>query len=204
MSRFGKFAQHLNPVAKPSYVSLCRGRVIFDNIADPTRSASARAAQRQKVPALKAAIEDLKAGRLQAGWEKLEHFGVIKEVVDDVELRQRAEEQHLEALRAGKTSLMISPLHEEARKVAAVVRQKLKAEGAIGGGGSRGHRSAPHGSRVRSVPGSLTLRAWPGNRIPQPDRGRVSAWREVYRERNELRDRDAGEQWDGPSVQTIC
>jgi hypothetical protein len=29
MSRFGKFAQYLNPVAKPSYVSLCRGRVIF-------------------------------------------------------------------------------------------------------------------------------------------------------------------------------
>jgi hypothetical protein len=61
------------------------------------------------VPALKAAIEDLKAGRLQAGWEKLEHFGVIKEVGDDVELLQRAVEQHLEALRAGETSLMISP-----------------------------------------------------------------------------------------------
>jgi AAA domain len=88
--------------------------------------------QRQKVPALKAALEDLKAGRLQAGWEKLEHFGVIKEVIDGVELHQRAVEQHLEALRAGKTSLMISPRHEEARKVAAVVRQKLKVEGAIG------------------------------------------------------------------------
>jgi conjugative relaxase-like TrwC/TraI family protein len=88
--------------------------------------------QRQKVPALKAAIEDLKAGRLQAGWEKLEHFGVIKEVSDGLELRERAVEQHLEALRAGKTSLMISPRHEEARKVAAVVRQQLKAEGAIG------------------------------------------------------------------------
>src|SRR6202048_1102708 len=101
------------------------------------RSASVRyvellQTQRQKVPALKAAIEDLKAGRLQAGWEKLEHFGVIKEVIDEVELRQRAVEQHLEALRVGKTSLMISPRHEEARKVAAVVRQKLKAEGAIG------------------------------------------------------------------------
>jgi conjugative relaxase-like TrwC/TraI family protein len=82
--------------------------------------------------ALKAAIEDLKAGRLQAGWEKLEHFGVIIEVIDEVELHQRAVEQHLEALRAGKTSLMISPRHEEARKVAAVVRQKLKAKGAIG------------------------------------------------------------------------
>jgi conjugative relaxase-like TrwC/TraI family protein len=44
--------------------------------------------QRQKVPALKAAIEDLKAGRLKAGWEKLEHHGVIKEVTDGVELRQ--------------------------------------------------------------------------------------------------------------------
>jgi ATP-dependent exoDNAse (exonuclease V) alpha subunit len=88
--------------------------------------------QRQKVPALKAAIEDLKADRLQAGWEKLEHFGVIKEVVDDLELHQRAVEQHLGALRPGKTSLLISPRHEEARKVAALVRKKLKAQGAIG------------------------------------------------------------------------
>jgi len=67
--------------------------------------------QRQKVPALKAAIEDLKAGRLQAGWEKLEHYGVIKEFTDGVELREKAVEQHLDALRAGKTSLMISPRH---------------------------------------------------------------------------------------------
>ncbi len=88
--------------------------------------------QRQKVPALKAAIEDLKAGRLQAGWEKLEHHGVIKEVTDSEALRERAVEQHLKALRAGKTSLMISPRHEEARKVASVVRERLKAEGAIG------------------------------------------------------------------------
>jgi gamma-glutamyl:cysteine ligase YbdK (ATP-grasp superfamily) len=84
------------------------------------------------VPGLKAAIEDLKAGRLQAAWEKLEQHGVIKEVPDGGELRERAVEQHLEALRAGKTSLMISPRHEEARKVATVVRQQLKAEGAIG------------------------------------------------------------------------
>src|SRR6516162_9141240 len=47
--------------------------------------------QRQKVPALKAAIEDLKADRLQAGWDKLERHGVIKEVIDG----ERAVEQHL-------------------------------------------------------------------------------------------------------------
>ena len=88
--------------------------------------------QRQKVPVLKAAIEDLKAGRLQAGWEKLEHYGVIKEIIDSEALRERAVEQHLKALRACKTSLMISPRHEEARKVASIVRERLKAEGAIG------------------------------------------------------------------------
>ena len=54
--------------------------------------------QRQKVPALKAAIEDLKAGRLQAGWEKPEHYGVIKEFTDGVELREKAVEQYLDAL----------------------------------------------------------------------------------------------------------
>jgi hypothetical protein len=66
-------------------------------------------------------MEDLKAGRLQAGWEKLEHYGVIKEITGSEALRERAVEQHLKALRAGKTSLMISPRHEEARKVASVV-----------------------------------------------------------------------------------
>src|SRR5260370_41472611 len=88
--------------------------------------------QRQRVQALRAAIEGLDGGRLQGGWEKLERYGVIKEVTDGVELRERAVEQHLEALRAGKTSLMISPRHEAARKVAAAVRQQLKAEGGIG------------------------------------------------------------------------
>ena len=89
-------------------------------------------AQRQKVPALKAAIEDLKAGRLQNAWRKLEQHGAIKELTNPAELRKRAVEQHLAGLRSGKSSLMICPRHEEARKVAAIVRQQLKTEGAIG------------------------------------------------------------------------
>ena len=88
--------------------------------------------QRQKVPALKAAIEDLKQGRLESAWQKLDQHGVIKELTDAAELRKRAVEQYLAGLRAGKTSLMICPRHEEARKVATIVRQKLKAEGAVG------------------------------------------------------------------------
>jgi hypothetical protein len=88
--------------------------------------------QRQKIPGLKAAIEDLKAGRFENGWQKLEQHGVIKELFDTAELRKRAIEQHLAGLRAGKASLMICPRHEEARKVGAIVRQQLKAQGAIG------------------------------------------------------------------------
>ena len=106
-------------------------RCVFSNIPAPFRYVELLQTQRQKVPALKAAIEDLKAGRLQAGWDKLERHGVIKEVIDGEALRQRAVEQHLKALRSGKTSLMISPRHEEARKVAAIVRLQLKAQGAI-------------------------------------------------------------------------
>jgi hypothetical protein len=56
----------------------------------------------------------------------------VKEVTDGEALRERAVEQHLKALRSGKGSLMISPRHEEARKVAAIVRQQLKAQGAMG------------------------------------------------------------------------
>jgi hypothetical protein len=160
--------------------------------------------QRQKVPALKAAIEDLKAGRLQAGWEKLEHYGVIKEVTDGLELRQRAVEQHLEALRIGKTSLMISPRHEEARKVAAVVRQQLKAEGAIGAEDHtitllRRMDLGPEACRdlLHYAPGRVVG-------FHGPYRGRVSAWREVDREGNELRNRDARTRWEGPAVQTVC
>jgi hypothetical protein len=159
--------------------------------------------QRQKVPALKAAIEDLKAGRLQAGWEKLERHEVIKEVTDSEALRERAIEQHLEALRAGKTSLVISPRHDEARKVASVVRERLKAEGAIGVENylisvlRRMETRAP-------FQGSLTLRARPSGRVSYSHRGRVQAWREVDREGNELRDRDARAQREGPAVQTLC
>ena len=160
--------------------------------------------QRQKVPALKAAIEDLKAGRLENGWQKLEQHGVIKELSDAAELRKRAVEQHLAGLRAGKTSLMICPRHEEARKVAAIVRQQLKAEGAIG---AEDHAVTVL-RRMDLGPESCRdlLHYAPGRVVGFHTRtvGRIQSRREVDRERNELRDRYARAQWEGPAVQTIC
>ena len=57
--------------------------------------ATVTSSRRPMLPALKAAIEDLKADRLQAGWNKLERHGVVKEVIDGETLRERAVEQHL-------------------------------------------------------------------------------------------------------------
>ena len=130
--------------------------------------------QRQKVPALKAALEDLKQGRLESAWQKLDQHGVIKELRDAAELRKRAVEQHLEGIRTGKTSLMICPRHEEARKVAAIVRQKLKVEGAIG---TEDHavtvlRRIDLGPEARR---DLLHYGWPSGRIPYADAGRVQA-----------------------------
>ena len=94
-------AREVIPGSSWSAIALSTGRsnagmrCAFSNSPAAVRYVELLQTQRQKVPALKAAIEDLKAGRLQAGWEKLEHHGVIKEVTDDVELRERAVEQHL-------------------------------------------------------------------------------------------------------------
>jgi hypothetical protein len=75
----------------------------------------------------------------------------------------------------GKTSLMISPRHVEGRKVAAVVRQKLKAEGVIG---AEDHafivlRRMDLGSEARRD--LFTLRAWTDSKFPLPDRRRATS-----------------------------
>ncbi len=105
-----------------------------------------------------------KAGRLENGWQKLEQHGVIKELCDTAELRKAAVEQHLAGLRGGKTSLMICPRHEEARKVATIMRQQLKTQGAIGAEGHALTILRRMESRHQILPGPLTLRAWPSGR----------------------------------------
>jgi hypothetical protein len=160
--------------------------------------------QRQKVPALKAAIEDLKRGRLEKAWQKLDQHGVIKEFPDGAELWNRAVEQHLAGLRVGKASLMICPRHEDARKVAAIVRQQLKAEGAID---AEDHAITVL-RRMDLSPESYRdlLHYAPGRLVGfhTRTRGRVQARREVDREGNELRDRYARAQRKAPAFRAVC
>src|SRR5262249_51148066 len=87
---------------------------------------------RAQVQYLKDTVVDLKAGRREEAFARLEQHGDIREVQDLDELRQQAVDTHLEAVRAAEgVAILISPIHSEARVTATLIRDTLKAEGLI-------------------------------------------------------------------------
>jgi ATP-dependent exoDNAse (exonuclease V) alpha subunit len=95
------------------------------------RSAQLTETYRAQVQYLKDTVLDLKAGRREEGYTRLEEHGDIREIQDLDELRQQAVDAHLEAVRAGHLAILASPVHAEARAAAQIVRETLKAEGLI-------------------------------------------------------------------------
>jgi len=96
---------------------------------------------RQQDPALRAAMYDLSADcagarkieKTQAGFDKLDKFGAIREMEDNHERMHAIAQTHLAAIKEGKSSLIVSPTHQDARAVAGVVRQAMRAEGLLTG-----------------------------------------------------------------------
>jgi conjugative relaxase-like TrwC/TraI family protein len=86
---------------------------------------------RQQIAALREAVSDLTAGRLERGFNRLEEFGAIQEIEEDSERLKELAEKHLDAVRSGKTSMIVSPTHAEARVAASAVRRELKAAGFV-------------------------------------------------------------------------
>ena len=75
-------------------------------------------------------MNDLSAGRSEAGFA----FGrvwVIQEVEDHAERLRKLAEKHLNAVQLGKTSMIVSPTHAEARIAANAVRQELRVAGLL-------------------------------------------------------------------------
>ena len=95
------------------------------------RSVQLTETYRAQVQYLKDTVLDLKAGRRQEGYRRLEEHGDIREIQDLDELRQQAVDAHLDAVRAGHLAILASPIHAEARAAAQIVRETLKAEGLI-------------------------------------------------------------------------
>src|SRR6201995_4171824 len=85
----------------------------------------------QRIPELRAAIEDLSKGRTGEGFDKLDKFGAIQEIPDDADRLAAIAEKKIEALKAQRSSLIIAPTHGECRAIAAAVRKAMKENGLL-------------------------------------------------------------------------
>src|SRR4029077_1150254 len=59
---------------------------------------------RQRIPELRAAIEDLSRGRTAEGFDKLDKFGVIQEIPDDTGRLAAIAEKQIEAIECERSS----------------------------------------------------------------------------------------------------
>jgi len=86
---------------------------------------------RQQIPALRAAIEDLAQGKTEEGFDRLDRFGVIREMEKTNERIKAICDLQIGALREKQSSLIVAPTHGEGRRIAAAVRKELRAQGLI-------------------------------------------------------------------------
>ncbi len=86
---------------------------------------------RQQIPALRAAIEDLSQGKTEEGFDKLDEFGVVREIEKTDERLRAICDLHSGALKEKQSSLVVAPTHGEARRIAAAVRRELRTQGLI-------------------------------------------------------------------------
>ncbi len=87
---------------------------------------------RQQIAALREAVNDLAAGQTERGFGRLDEFGAIQELEDHSDRLKVLSEKHVEALKAGKSSMIVSPTHAEGRIVADAVRVDLRRLGLLG------------------------------------------------------------------------
>ena len=88
---------------------------------------------RQQITALREAIYDLSTGSTESGFDKLEAFGAVHEVEENVERLEAIASQHIAALKEGKSSLIVAPTHSECRAIACVVRDRQRNDGSLSG-----------------------------------------------------------------------
>jgi conjugative relaxase-like TrwC/TraI family protein len=86
---------------------------------------------RQRIPELREAIEDLSKGRTAEGFNKLDKFGVIQEIVDNTGRQAAIAGKQIEAIEAQRSSLIVAPTHEECRAIAGSVRQAMREKGLL-------------------------------------------------------------------------
>lgn len=86
---------------------------------------------RQRHECYRKAVEDIAAGNIQSAFERLEAFNAIIET-DPENLNTKLVSDYMEAVKRGKTALVVSPTHRQGEAVTADLRKALRENGSIG------------------------------------------------------------------------
>lgn len=86
---------------------------------------------RQKDEYYRSAVEDLSKGNVKDAFQKLDSMGSVKSV-SPLKPNEELVSDYVEALKKGKSALVVSPTHQQGDEVTEAIRKKLKSEGLIG------------------------------------------------------------------------
>lgn len=95
------------------------------------RSAEVSKIYRQKNEDFRSAVEDLSNGHIKNAFEKLEDMEFIHSV-DPLKPDAPLVDAYMNAVKSGKTALVISPTHAQGEAVTDGIRKRMKAEGMLG------------------------------------------------------------------------
>ena len=87
---------------------------------------------RQKNEPYRQAVDALAHGKTKESFRRLRKMKVFKVVMDDEKRYQLVAQDYVQSVKAGRSTLLVSPTHAEGRAVSAVVRETLKSEKLIG------------------------------------------------------------------------
>jgi conjugative relaxase-like TrwC/TraI family protein len=86
---------------------------------------------RQRNAFYKSAVEDLSNGKVKEAFEKLDSIDSIQQI-DPLKPNKALVDDYVEAVKGGKSTLVVSPTHQQADEVTEEIRKKLKASDLIG------------------------------------------------------------------------
>lgn len=89
-----------------------------------------KAIQRQR-GTYREAVRAISEGRIFDGFAQLDQLGAIRQA-DGPERHAKLASDYLEAVGANRSALVISPTHQEARKVTGLIRERLRETGSVG------------------------------------------------------------------------
>lgn len=114
------------------HASVVRGDALrILNTVGGIKTAEVSKIYRQRNEQYRAAVEDLSKGDVKDAFQKLDDIGSIQSI-DPLKPNKALVDDYVEAIKKGKSALVVSPTHQQGDEVTQAIRQKLKATGHIG------------------------------------------------------------------------